>query len=63
MENCLKKFLNDDSTWASTTLELENERSYAVKSGANGLLDKSRQIYKNVIDEIIGDIESLSGTH
>lgn len=59
----ISTYINDDCTWASTNLDLQNQRSYAVKSGANGLLDVSRQIYKGIIDDIINEIESLSQRH
>lgn len=63
IEEYINKYINEDCTWASSNLELENQRSYAVKSGANGLLDVSRQIYKNTIDEIMQEFENISKTY
>lgn len=60
LEILIDSYINEDCTWASSTLELENQRSYAVKKGANGLLEISRQVYTQVIDEIIRNIEVLS---
>lgn len=63
IEEHINKYINEDCIWASSNLELENQRSYAVKSGANGLLDVSRQIYKNTIDEIMQEFEDISRTY
>ncbi|GAV49934.1 hypothetical protein ZYGR_0S00670 [Zygosaccharomyces rouxii] len=63
IEQLIHSYINEDCVWASSPLELENQRCYAVKCGANGLLDVSRQIYKNVMDEIIHEVEELSVTH
>lgn len=60
IESYINNYINEDCTWASSNLELENQRSYAVKSGANGLLEISRQVYKNIIDQIIKHVEDLS---
>ncbi|CCH62287.1 hypothetical protein TBLA_0G03510 [Henningerozyma blattae CBS 6284] len=51
--------LNDDCTWAHSPLDLQNQKCYAVRAGANGLLDISRQIYKKITDEILQEIEDL----
>ncbi|CCF57327.1 hypothetical protein KAFR_0C03350 [Kazachstania africana CBS 2517] len=58
--NLIDEYINEDCIWAKTNLELQNQRSYAVKCGANGLLDISRQIYKSIIDELLAIIENLS---
>ena len=49
-----------DCVWASSTIQLLNQRSFAVKSDSNGLLDVSRQIYKEVKDEFFHEVENLS---
>lgn len=59
----INKYINEDCTWANSSLELENQRSYAVKSGSNGLLDISRQIYKTTITEIINEVDNLSNQY
>ncbi|KAL6716183.1 MutS protein msh4 [Lecanora helva] len=38
--------INEDTTYQSQPLDLRNQRTYAVKSGVNGLLDVARQTYK-----------------
>lgn len=63
IEQLINNYINEDCVWASSPLQLENQRCYAVKCGANGLLDVSRQIYKNIMEEIIHEVEELSVTH
>ncbi|KAH3676021.1 hypothetical protein WICMUC_002317 [Wickerhamomyces mucosus] len=53
-------YINEDCTWAMNAQDLRNQRCYAVKSGKNGLLDVSREMYKVVIDEILEIIKRLS---
>lgn len=38
--------INEDITYQKQPLDLRNQRTYAVKSGVNGLLDVARQTYK-----------------
>ena len=38
--------INEDITYQTQPLDLRNQRTYAVKSGVNGLLDVARQTYK-----------------
>ncbi|KAF1953836.1 hypothetical protein CC80DRAFT_537117 [Byssothecium circinans] len=38
--------INDDTHYAKQPVELRNQRTYAVRSGVNGLLDVARQTYK-----------------
>lgn len=63
IEQLINNYINEDCIWASSPLELENQRCYAVKCGTNGLLDVSRQIYKSIMDEIIHEVEELSMAH
>lgn len=60
IKNLINEFINEDCSWAASSLDLKNQKLYAVKSGKNGLLDVSRQLYKIVIDEIINIINDLS---
>ncbi|KAI9832411.1 MAG: hypothetical protein M1819_004400 [Sarea resinae] len=51
--------INEDVTYASQPLDLRNQRTYAVKSGVNGLLDVARQTYKEAnadIYELVSDL-------
>lgn len=63
VQDFINESINEDCTWASGALDLKNQRCYAVKSGRNGLLDVSRQVYKVVVDEVISIIESLAETY
>ncbi|CCD26113.2 MutS family protein MSH4 NDAI_0G03360 [Naumovozyma dairenensis CBS 421] len=60
IENDINEYINEDSVWASSCLELKNQQSYAVKGGANGLLGVSRQLYRSSVDSITDEIEELS---
>jgi DNA mismatch repair protein MSH4 len=37
--------INEDTHYAKQPVELRNQRTYAVKTGVNGLLDVARQTY------------------
>lgn len=43
--------INEDTTYARQPLELRNQRTYAVKSGVNGLLDVARTTYKEATED------------
>lgn len=43
--------INEDTTYAKQPLELRNQRTYAVKSGVNGLLDVARTTYKEATED------------
>ncbi|ODV95602.1 hypothetical protein PACTADRAFT_3293 [Pachysolen tannophilus NRRL Y-2460] len=60
IQDLINEYINEDCSWALTTLDLRNQKCYAVKSGRNGLLDVSRQLYHNIIDDIIAMVDSLS---
>ena len=51
MQEKINEAINEDTTYARQPLELRNQRSYAVKSGVNGLLDVARTTYKEAIDD------------
>jgi DNA mismatch repair protein MSH4 len=44
--------INEDTTYAKQPLELRNQRTYAVKSGVNGLLDVARTTYKEAMEDV-----------
>ncbi|SGZ38777.1 uncharacterized protein HGUI_00977 [Hanseniaspora guilliermondii] len=60
LENIIKSCLNEDVHWATSNIELQNQRIYAIRSGSDGFLDVSRTLYQNIIDEVVKEIESLS---
>ncbi|KAF2134159.1 hypothetical protein P153DRAFT_281114 [Dothidotthia symphoricarpi CBS 119687] len=43
--------INEDTTYARQPLELRNQRTYAIKSGVNGLLDVARTTYKEATED------------
>ncbi|SMN18534.1 similar to Saccharomyces cerevisiae YFL003C MSH4 Protein involved in meiotic recombination [Maudiozyma saulgeensis] len=52
--------INEDCGWASSNINLQNQKIYAVKNGSNGLLEAARGVYKNIIDQISEEVEQLS---
>lgn len=58
--NLINIYINEDCTWASNTLELKNQKCYAVKSGRNGLLDLSRKLYTSITEEVNQQVSDLS---
>ena len=55
--------INEDIAYSSQPLDLRNQRTYAVKSGVNGLLDVARQTYKEANDDVYQLITDLGGIH
>ncbi|KAJ9645092.1 MutS protein msh4 [Coniosporium tulheliwenetii] len=55
--------INEDTTFASQPLDLRNQRTYAVKSGVNGLLDVARQTYKEATEDAYQHVTELSERH
>ncbi|KAF2166433.1 hypothetical protein M409DRAFT_23075 [Zasmidium cellare ATCC 36951] len=45
--------INEDVTFARKPLDMRNQRTYAVKSGVNGLLDVARQTYRESTDDAL----------
>ena len=45
-QQLIDQTINEDVTYQSQPLDLRNQRTYAVRSGVNGLLDVARQTYK-----------------
>ncbi|KAF2237697.1 DNA mismatch repair protein-like protein MutS [Viridothelium virens] len=55
--------LNEDTAYAKQPLELRNQRTYAMKSGVNGLLDVARQTYKEAVQDADEHVQQLGETH
>lgn len=49
--------INEDTMYAKQPLDLRNSRTYAVKSGVNGLLDVARQTYKESMTDALQHID------
>jgi len=47
----IDEVINEDTAYAKQPLELRNQRTYAVKSGVNGLLDVARITYKEATED------------
>ncbi|KAK0282897.1 MutS protein msh4 [Friedmanniomyces endolithicus] len=55
--------INEDTTYATQPLDLRNQRTYAVKSGVNGLLDVARLTYKEAMTDALQHMTDLSEEH
>ncbi|KAI9739771.1 MAG: MutS protein msh4 [Cirrosporium novae-zelandiae] len=51
VEELITNTINEETTYQSKPLDLRNQRTYAVKAGANGLLDVSRATYREADDD------------
>ncbi|OQO07508.1 hypothetical protein B0A48_07205 [Cryoendolithus antarcticus] len=63
VQNLVNEVINEDTTYASQPLDLRNQRTYAVRSGVNGLLDVARQTYKEAMIDALQHISDLSEEH
>ncbi len=52
VQEIINRTINEDTTYAKQPLELRNQRTYAVKSGVNGLLDVARTMYKEATEDV-----------
>lgn len=55
--------INEDTMYAKQPLDLRNSRTYAVKSGVNGLLDVARQTYKESMTDALQHIDDTCKEH
>ena len=63
VHDLINEALNEDTTYASQPLDLRNQRTYAVRSGVNGLLDVARQTYKEAMTDALQHITDLTDEH
>lgn len=63
VEALIDETINPDITYQSQPLDLRNQRTYAVKSGVNGLLDVARQTYKEANADAYQHVTDLGQTH
>lgn len=63
IQDLIRSIINEDTTYAKQPLELRNQRTYAVKSGVNGLLDVARTTYKEAMEDAYQHAAELSRTH
>jgi len=59
----IDEVVNQDTTYASKPLDLRNQRTYAVRSGVNGLLDVARQTYKEAMTDAYQHVTDLADEH
>ncbi|KAI9734447.1 MAG: MutS protein msh4 [Claussenomyces sp. TS43310] len=55
--------INPDVSYQKTPLDLQNQRTYAVKSGVNGLLDVARQTYKEATEDVHQHVSEINQHH
>jgi DNA mismatch repair protein MSH4 len=60
VQELINRVINEDTTYARQPLELRNQRTYAVKSGVNGLLDVARTTYKEATEDAFQHSTELS---
>lgn len=63
IQELIHNTINEDTTHATQPLDLRNQRTYAVKSGVNGLLDVARQTYKEAMTDALQHIQDLVDEH
>ena len=63
VKQLIDEVINQDTTHASKPLDLRNQRTYAVKSGVNGLLDVARQTYKEAMTDAYQHVTDLADEH
>jgi len=63
VRDVIDSVINEDVIFAKSPLELRNQRTYAVKSGVNSLLDVARQTYKEASEDAYHHIEELGIVH
>lgn len=60
VQEVIDSVINEDTTYAKQPLELRNQRTYAVRSGVNGLLDVARTTYKEAMEDAYQHSTELS---
>ncbi|KUL87658.1 hypothetical protein ZTR_05885 [Talaromyces verruculosus] len=63
IKNAIDETLNDDVVYQRKPLNLRNQRTYAVKTGVNSLLDVARQAYKESNADAAELVSALSERH
>lgn len=59
VQELIDTIINEDTAYARQPLELRNQRTYAVKSGVNGLLDVARMTYKEALEDAYQHVTEL----
>ncbi|KAI9785237.1 MAG: MutS protein msh4 [Peltula sp. TS41687] len=61
VQQLINEQINDDVTYQTQPLDLRNQRTYAVRSGVNGLLDVARKTYDEACQEVYQLVSRLNG--
>ncbi|KAK8089002.1 hypothetical protein PG997_003963 [Apiospora hydei] len=56
----IKETINEDVTLMKLPIDMWHQRTYAVKSGVNGLLDVARQTYKEGTDDVHQHVDDIN---
>ena len=56
----IDEVINEDCGWASTNINLQNQKIYAVKNGSNGLLEAARGIYETILSQVEEEVDEIS---
>lgn len=59
----IQKYIKPDSSWASNSLELQNQRLYCLNEESNSLLGTLRSLYSKISEEILNDISCFGEKH
>ncbi|KAL3954271.1 hypothetical protein ACCO45_012227 [Purpureocillium lilacinum] len=57
----IQRVIEADVRYMKSPLDLRNQRTFAVKSGVNGMLDVARQTYKELTEEIHQHVDAIQG--
>lgn len=57
----IQEYIEPDVTYMTSPLDLRNQRTFAVKSGINSLLDIARQAYKELTDQVHTHLSEING--
>ncbi|KAM3529639.1 hypothetical protein NHJ13051_001774 [Beauveria bassiana] len=60
MSQKIHTVLESDVSYTKSALDLRNQRTFAVRTGISGVLDVSRQAYKELTEEIHNYVEQLN---
>lgn len=63
VQELIDRTINEGTAYAKQPLDFRNQRTYAVKSGVNGLLDVARQTYKEAMTDALQHIAELGDEH
>jgi DNA mismatch repair protein MSH4 len=57
----IQDVIEPDVRYMTSPLDLRNQRTFAVKSGINSLLDIARQAYKEVTEQVHTHLSEING--